>query len=310
MKKVITLFVFVMLVNVIFGQAKKPTIMVVPSDVWCNTNGYMTNVVVNNETKKTPNYKQAFQENSELILVISKINELMADRGFPLKNMESAIKSVEADAQETKAIKGGVVETDLDRLKKAANADIWIQITWIINEVGPKKSITFNLQGIDAYTDKQIAGASGTGKQSFSTELTVLLEEAVISHLDNFNFQLQNHFNDLFENGREVALRVSLSSSAKFNLESDKFGDDELSVLIENWVNDNTVKNRYSTSQSTENMMLFEQVRIPIYDEKGKALDTRRWVMQLKKHLKDKYNIDSKIVTKGLGYVNLVLDEI
>ena len=24
-----------------FSQAKKPTIMVVPSDVWCNTNGYM-----------------------------------------------------------------------------------------------------------------------------------------------------------------------------------------------------------------------------------------------------------------------------
>ena len=24
-----------------FGQAKKPTLMVVPSDVWCNQNGYM-----------------------------------------------------------------------------------------------------------------------------------------------------------------------------------------------------------------------------------------------------------------------------
>lgn len=24
-----------------FGQAKKPTIMVLPSDLWCNTNGFM-----------------------------------------------------------------------------------------------------------------------------------------------------------------------------------------------------------------------------------------------------------------------------
>ena len=24
------------------AQAKKPTLMVIPSDMWCNTNGYMT----------------------------------------------------------------------------------------------------------------------------------------------------------------------------------------------------------------------------------------------------------------------------
>ena len=63
---------------------------------------------------------------------------------------------------------GELNESPIDKLKKVAKADIWLQMTWSVNTVGPKKSITFNLQGLDAYTDKQIAGASGTGEPSFT----------------------------------------------------------------------------------------------------------------------------------------------
>lgn len=75
---------FVLVCNqTISAQAKKPTIMVVPSDVWCNENGYMRTYKNQGEIVKVPDYKRAFQENADLLLVISKINGLMADRGFP-----------------------------------------------------------------------------------------------------------------------------------------------------------------------------------------------------------------------------------
>ncbi|HRO75535.1 MAG TPA: DUF6175 family protein [Crocinitomicaceae bacterium] len=294
------------------AQAKKPTIMVVPSDVWCNQNGYMTAFDNQGTTVKVPNYKKALQENSDLLLVISKINELMAERGFPLKNLESALKTIESQSAEDAMLtsKGGadINESPIDKLKKVAKADIVMQITWTINRQGPKKSITFNLQGLDAYTDKQIAGASGTGNPSFSAELPVLLEEAVLAHLDNFNAQLQKHFDDLFENGREIVLRIKTWSSWDEDLESESFGDDELGRLIEGWVSDNSVKGRFNTTDATENMMLFEQVRIPLYDAKGKAVDARGWANDLRKWLKEK-GIESKLMTQGLGQAQLILGE-
>ena len=64
------------------------------------------------------------------------------------------------------------------------------------------------MQGLDAYSDKQIAGASGTGQPSFTAEMPVLLEEAVLAHVDNFNVQLQSHFDDMFANGREIVLEL------------------------------------------------------------------------------------------------------
>jgi hypothetical protein len=117
-----------------FSQAKKPTLMVVPSDVWCNTNGYMQ-VYDDQGTKvKIPDYKRAFQENSDLLAVISKINGMMAERGFPLKNMESVIKTLESERAEnailTSKSGAGVSESPMDKLKKVAKADIIIQLTW------------------------------------------------------------------------------------------------------------------------------------------------------------------------------------
>jgi hypothetical protein len=298
--------------NTGFSQAKKPTLMVVPSDVWCTKNGYMADFDNQGTKLKIPDYKRAFQENSDLLLAVSKINELMAERGFPLKNLESSLKSLQDQAAEDAMLtsKSGadINETPIDVLKKVAKADIWIQMTWTVNQTGPKKSITFVLQGLDAYTDKQVAGASGTGAPSFTAEFPVLLEEAVISHIDNFNAQLVKHFDDLFANGREVILRIKTFSSFSGDLESE-YGGEELGTIIEDWLAANTVQGRFGTTDATESMMLFEQVRIPLYDANGRAVDARSWARGLQKMLKDKYQIDSKLMMKGLGQAQLVIGE-
>ena len=299
--------------NLVFAQAKKPTIMVVPSDVWCNTNGYMTEYDNQGTKVKIPNYKKAFQENAELLTVVSKINGLMADRGFPLKNMESAIKTLESESAEnsmtTSKIGAGVSESPVDKLKKVAKADIIMQVTWTVNTTGPKKSITFNLQGLDSYTDKQVATAVGTGAPSFSAEVPVLLEEAVLAHLDNFNGSLQKHFDDMFENGREIIVRLKKFDSWDGDFEKEYTGQ-ELGAVIEGWMTKNTVKGRFSTSDASENMMLFEQVRIPLYDANGKAIDTRDFVKGLQKFLKEPpYAITSKLTIKGLGQAVLIIGE-
>ena len=313
MTKLCCLAIILMMPFLSIGQAKKPTLMVVPSDLWCKEYGYLTEF--NNQGTKVliPDYKKALQEDANLILVISKINELMADRGFPLKNLESILKSLENQSAEDALLMNSegaeINENPIDKLKKVAKADIIIQMTYTIQSVGPKNTVTFNLQGIDSYTNKQIAGSSGTGAPSFTAEIPVLLAEAVVANIDLYNVQLQNHFDDMFENGREVILRVLTWNNWEHNLESEDFGGDMLSNIIENWVHENTVKNRFSTLDATENMMVFEQVRIPLFNEKGQATDTRRWAFNLKKYLMDKFQIESKLMMKGLGQAQLVLGD-
>ena len=311
-KKIFTLLA-VLCLSVAFGQAKKPTIMVVPSEVWCNTNGYMTTFNNQGPMTKIPDLKKAFQENAGLVQVVAKINTLMADRGFPLKDMAAALKTLESESAENAMLSSksgaGVAETPIDKLKKVAKADIIMELTYTVNTTGPKKSVTFTLKGLDAYTDKQVAGATGTGAPSFSAELPVLLEEAVLAHIDNFNGQLQAHFDDMFANGREIIVRIKKFDSWTDDLETE-FGGKELGTVIEEWMTANTVKGRYSLSDSTEGMQLYEQVRIPLYDASGKATDARGFVKGLQTFLKAApYNITNKLMMKGLGQAVIVLGE-
>ncbi|HMM11899.1 MAG TPA: DUF6175 family protein [Bacteroidales bacterium] len=300
-----------------FGQAKKPTIMVVPSDNWCIKNGYTMMFDEMGTLKTLPDYKTAIQNETDLLMTISKINTMMADRGFPLVNLETALKNMEQESAEISALssKSGanLAENPIDILQRAANADIIIQLTYVINNLGPQRSITFMLQGFDAYTNKQIAGAQGTGSPSFATQTPVLLEEAVLAHIDDFNTRLQNHFNDLFENGREIVFQVRVWDTSPIDLEevfSYKGNNLELGEIIEDWVAENTVQGRFSTGTYTQNVIRFEQVRIPLYDERQRALDTRRWVRDLRTMLtRPPFNQDVKIHTRGLGEIWLIIGE-
>lgn len=313
MKKSILIFaVLLACATGVNAQAKKPVIMVVPSDLWCNRNGYMQYMDVDGVESRYPDYRKALMEDADLMLVISKINEMMTERGFPLKNLESSLKSIETAAAEdalTASRTGSMLaESPLDRLKRTAKADIWMQVTWTVNQIGPKRSVTFNLQGLDAYSDKQIAGASGTGATSFSSEVPVLLEEAVLQNIDNFNSQLQEHFDRLFENGREVKAVIRAWDSFADGLEAE-FDGMELSEIIEDWIGGNTVGGRYNMTDATESFMSFEQVMIPLFNDSGRAVDTRLWLRGLQKFLRDTYGIDSKLMMRGLGYAQLVVGE-
>ncbi len=312
--KYFILTIFALCSMSVWGQAKKPTLMVVPSDAWCKEHGYEQSFDNQGTIEQIPDYKAAVSSDKQLNAVISKINLLMADRGFPLKDLEQNVKSIASLSAEDRLITSktsgaSITESPLDRLRRTAKADIIIEIDWTVNTLGPKNSITYNLRALDSYSNKQVAGAEGTGKASFSAELPVLLEEAVLDHMDSFVERLQNHFDDLLTNGREVVLdmRVFDSSSVDFEKEYDGY---ELSEVIDNWLADNCVNHRFSKSDATETMILYEQVRIPLYKNNGMAQDTYGFARDLARFLSaSPYNITVKTINRGLGRCLLVLGE-
>lgn len=297
------------------GQAKKPTIMVVPADVWCSENGYMTTYDNQGDEVSVPDYEKAVQNDMDLVNAITKIGELMAERGLPLKDLASTVRSIRQSSAEdemtvSRSSGSSLAESPLDKLLNRAKADILVELAWKINTVGPKQSVTYTLRGIDAYTNKQVAAAQGTGVPSFSAEIPVLIEEATLEKMDGFIAQLQAHFDDLLANGREVNVNIRVFDNGSGMSLEDEYDGYELIDIIDDWMAQNTVQHRYSLTDATENMMRFEQVRIPLYRENGMPMDTRRFVTELRRYLsKEPFNITSKVLTKGLGRADLVLGE-
>jgi hypothetical protein len=294
----------------IFGQAKKPTLMVLPSDNWCEQRYFMTEFDNQGTKQKVPNYKQAFQEDTELGQVITKLNSLLIRKAFEPKVAEQELKSIEAKTAEdnmTKSVASGaqIYESLLDKLRKRVKMDIIIQLWWKVNK---DKSVSFTLEAFDAYTNKSIAAQTFNAPPSDDV-MPVKLEKAISNSFDPFLGDLQNHFNDMLTNGREILITLKRWDNWDKNFETEINGE-ELTDYINKWMNENTVNKRFNRTEATENLIIFEQVRIPIYDKNNNPMDAREFAKGLQKYLKaSPFNYEVKLMQRGLGEAILVLGE-
>ena len=313
-KRILPLFLALLVSSSIYSQtAKKPTIMILPSDNWCVQRYFTQEFSNQGQTVRIPNYQQAFQEDIEIGTVISKVGGLLTGMGYSIKDAEQGIKSLatrEAEDNVTMSKTSGasLAETPLDILKRRLKSDIVIQIGWNLNREANGRSATFNIEAFDSYTNKRIASSTGTTKAS-NEPIAVILEQGVKQNIVEFDKLLVQWYNDQLKNGREIVLTVRCWDNWDKDLETEYDGD-ELTDCIQNWINDHTVNNAFNLSDGTEKIAQFEQVRIPLFDDKGKAIDARAFATELRKHLqKPPYNITSKVIVRGLGEAVLVLGE-
>ena len=136
-----------------------------------------------------------------------------------------------------------------------------------------------------------------------------MLEQAVFEHIPEFDFQLVQYYQDMLLRGREIVMTVRIWDNWENDLESEYDGE-ELLECIQDWLHENAVGGVFNLSDATENFAQFEQIRIPLFDEKGKAVDARSFVTNLRKYLaKEPFEIPAKIMMRGLGEANLILGE-
>jgi hypothetical protein len=295
------------------AQQKKPTLMILPSDNWCNQRYFMSSFNDQGTMKKIPNYKQAFQEDTELGQVIAKLGAFMLNEGYTLKDAEQEIKKLEqvsAEDNVTASSNSGsdLSESPLDKLKKRAKSDIIIQLWWEVNTATGGNVIRYTLDAFDAYTGKRIASSTGNSKAS-DKFIPDLLLKAVKENFSLFNSQIDTYFNDMKKNGREVIVKIKTWKNWDKNLEEEYDGK-ELNEYITAWMKKNTLQGNFNTTDNSETYILFEQTRIPLVNESGEAMDARDFTRGLQKYLKaPPFNITSKLMTRGLGEAILVLGE-
>lgn len=314
MKKLFTLLVMAFFVVSLNAQkATKPRVMVRPAESWCTENGYMS-VVENHDMKELlPNYEIAFQTNGDLTLVISKIESLMNDRGFQIANFLQAIRGVKSQAARnsgitSKSTGSNVAVSFMDEINNTAKADIFFDVYWKITKTGPKNTVSYTLSAYDTYTYNSIASTSGTGAPSFTAEIPILVEEAVLSNMDPFLDQLQGYFDDCIENGRAISLEINtFDDGSNIDMESIYDGK-ELREIIEDWVSDNSVNSSYNLVDDTETSMVFQDVRIPLFDERERPMNAGIYARGLRKHLQS-LQIPVKQGNNTLGRCQLIIGE-
>lgn len=314
MKKYLSVFILALVFMPLNMVAqKKPTIMILPSDNWCEMRYFMTTYNNQGTKVKTPDYQLAFQQDTEIGPVISKIGGLLTALDYSIKDAEQEIKNINMRAAEdnvtfSKTSSATLVESPLDILKRRIKSDVLIQLSWQMNKEASGRSITFNLEAFDTYTSKRIASSTGTTAAS-SDPIHVILEQAVKERIAEFDALMMKWYQDQQAHGREIVLTIRCWDNWENDLETEYEGE-ELTDCIQDWLKSHCVGGNYNLSDGTGSFAQFEQVRIPLLDERGNALDARGFATQLRKYLnKPPYNIPVKVMQRGLGEAILILGE-
>ena len=78
MKYLLSLIALMLLIPVgASAQAKKPTIMIFPHDVWMTDHNYMDEITVQGRKKRVPRYEDAFQTDRDINNVVAKYCHLL-----------------------------------------------------------------------------------------------------------------------------------------------------------------------------------------------------------------------------------------
>ena len=301
------------------AQMTRPTIMVVPSDVWCNTNGYTVSFNDMGTMRYVPDYATALQTNQEIRSVIGSIGNMMASYDFPLKNLEQELKRMNNEEAElsvttSKVFGDMVAESPVDRLRRTAKCDIIIDVAYRKIQNGPFSKIVFNITALDAYSSMEVAACPPVETEAVDAPVEILLDRAVQDVKSAFAAKIQKYFQDTYTNGRNARVLLKRFEGCELDFESDVVYEGqtaELAEVIQVWFSEQCVGSQYNLANMTPNTMDFNPARIPVRGKnlagKEVPIDAAGFARPLAKWLKTKYGVECKVMPKGLGEVWIIM---
>ena len=256
----------------VFGQAKKPRLVVVPSDALLLQMHCLDATDNMGDINYVQNYKMAFLD-TEMKACIAKISEMFQDRGFPLTMLEAELRRIQGK-------------------NLTIPVDVRLELNYKMNRQGPRDILYFELTGLDAYSSKQIAASSGQSNPAIGETKVNLLQEAVIDKIDKFANDIQNYFESLADVGRESRLTIeSEGIDIPFEVED----------LVDNWLQQNCVNGSFSIDEVDDNAIRVSQAMMPLFNMNGRGMDARTFYRALVQELKNQfpnYTVSQKTSSK------------
>ncbi len=287
MTRFIIFFGFILSFQVV-GQDKavdtktaQPTIMAIP---FARENQTLRSVYENNELTR---------------IAITKVKEGFDKRGVNTIDLRAKIKQNNNSA----ALQEGQLDETKDAVIAASGADIYVEVEASANYSSTGNSANVIMTAYDAFSGESLANKTANSPKVYTDNHERLIEKAVEKELDNLLNTIQEKFTDIRENGRTITVRVGVDEGSDLTMDSeiDDSGD-LMSEIIEAYMEKNAFKNQYHLQGTTSNRVIFDLVKIPLFDEDGKNYRVSKFASDFRKFMKAK-SIDVKQTIQGNNLV-------
>jgi hypothetical protein len=256
--KIILIAMFMIASSKIIAQnveQVQPTIMVMPF------------------TKSGQNALELFENDFKWQSIIARVNNSLQERGFRPKDLQETINQV----KRSKAI--STLKNATFNVEEAiyAEARTAIIIKAFINihseDGGSTNSVQVSLKAIEASSRMALYDLPTASSPPFKTTDYGYLVDRVLTEenrIEKFVDGLNEAFGQIVSLGKAISIEIMVSEDSVFKLD-DEIGEnaDFISELITEWVQQNSYKNQYRIKQDSDNILSFDEVRIPLKTEAG-----------------------------------------
>ena len=275
MKKLLTfLFAVISFIPVINAQnaVQQPKIMVIP------------------HTSGSEDIRTILEADANKRIILTKIKEAFDNRGYSTVDFIARLKASSAEniisMDNQSDIKTQII--DMSGADIYIEADIQCQQAIVSGQSNPESRVKIILTAYDIATGTSISNKIGESGAFYTKDVSKLAMRAIDSCVDDFLNTMQSKFTDMLENGRSIMLFIGFDEMSTYSMESE-VGTQGLQLQdeIELWIESHAYKNNYHLQGVSPKKMVFDDIRLPLIDEKtGNNYTANRFGLELFKFLR------------------------
>lgn len=244
----------------------QPTIMVIPF------------------VAKGESIRKKLEHDNNILVAVTKVKEGFDKRGINTIDLRAKLKQL----SNIDVLEEDAETSDKDEVIRLSGADIYVEVQSKRNYSSSGNSVSLVLTAYDAFSGQSLANKVVNSPSFYTKNFEKLTEKAVEKTIDDFLNTIQTKFDNILENGRSIVLTIGITDDSDVDFDKEyNNGNDLLSELIEDWVEENAFKNYYHMQGITKSKLIFDDIRIPVKDLKtGKTYKVSSFVRKLRKFLR------------------------
>lgn len=200
--------------------AIKPSVLIVPSDVWMKDNGYIRQIDQHGQKVTAKDYPGAVID-KKIAEALKAVENTYGgpDGAFEIKSLSGSLDEIMNQESRAAMSNDFTQENPLDIMARVANADLWVLVDF--NEApldnGTKMQYRIQLQAYDPATSTIVFSGENIDKTTVGDDKYNLMKSAMTGSAEAFRPQLFSYFTKRVSEGMRGSVSFKLSEDVDIN---------------------------------------------------------------------------------------------
>src|SRR5690606_1970371 len=233
--------------------------------------------------KTDEDIRTVLEENPYIRSAVAKVKESFDQRGWSTIDFVANLKAAESNSAFTMDRQSNF-KSDLIT---GSGADIYVQVDTHVSTDESGTSINLILTAFESHTGASFSNKTGNSGRFRTNDYEKLIDRAFEQISEEFLNTLMVKTDEIREIGRAIIVHFNLDQDAEIDFDSEVGNGEFLNEAIEDWISLNAYQGRANLAGIVENKMLFDEVRIPLFDqESGRLYNPNRFANEIIRFLK------------------------